>query len=167
MPVDDSEARAAAQAEMAADLPAAGEEVRVTVLRVFDDVETATRSTATETDAGATARELLDEAGVAVDTVERAGDPAAEILQAAEEIDADLLLLGGRKRSPLGSLLFGSVSQEVTIDAVRPVVITGGVREDEEPSHVCQSCGEEYFTSAEVEITTCRSCGGTKVEAVP
>lgn len=33
-----------------------------------------------------------------------------------------------------------------------------------DPSHVCRSCGEEYYTDADVEIGTCRSCGGVKVE---
>jgi len=37
---------------------------------------------------------------------------------------------------------------------------------DESPSHVCQSCGEEYFSDPEIEIDTCRSCGGIKVERV-
>lgn len=33
-----------------------------------------------------------------------------------------------------------------------------------EPSHVCASCGEEYFTNADANIATCRNCGGIKVE---
>jgi len=37
---------------------------------------------------------------------------------------------------------------------------------DEEPSHVCQSCGEAYYTDPEMEIGTCRECGGVKVEPV-
>ena len=35
----------------------------------------------------------------------------------------------------------------------------------ERPSHVCESCGEEYFTDPETEIRTCRHCGGIKVES--
>ena len=31
------------------------------------------------------------------------------------------------------------------------------------PSHVCQSCGEEYFTRPAMQISTCRNCGGIKV----
>ena len=45
----------------------------------------------------------------------------------------------------------------------------GGADEDEEdrePSHRCQSCGEEYFANPSTEIETCRQCGGVKVEAV-
>lgn len=35
-----------------------------------------------------------------------------------------------------------------------------------EPSHVCESCGEEYYTNPEMEIHSCRECGGVKVEPV-
>ncbi|WP_248517186.1 hypothetical protein [Salinarchaeum laminariae] len=35
---------------------------------------------------------------------------------------------------------------------------------DEPPTHVCQSCGEEYYSDPEMEIDTCRSCGGIKIE---
>lgn len=35
-----------------------------------------------------------------------------------------------------------------------------------DPSHVCQSCGEEYYTTPGMNIRTCRNCGGVKVEAM-
>jgi len=35
-----------------------------------------------------------------------------------------------------------------------------------EPSHVCQSCGTEYFEDPSMNIRTCRNCGGVKVEPV-
>ncbi|MFB6295946.1 MAG: hypothetical protein ABEH66_03775 [Halobacteriales archaeon] len=38
--------------------------------------------------------------------------------------------------------------------------------EDDEPSHRCESCGELYFTDPDVEITSCRGCGGTKIETL-
>jgi len=41
----------------------------------------------------------------------------------AEEINADSILLGVRKRSPVGKAIFGSVSQQVIIDTDRPVII--------------------------------------------
>lgn len=34
----------------------------------------------------------------------------------------------------------------------------------EPPSHVCQSCGEKYFTDPDVEIRECRACGGVRVD---
>ncbi|WP_436911894.1 hypothetical protein [Halosimplex marinum] len=35
-----------------------------------------------------------------------------------------------------------------------------------EPSHVCQSCGKEYFADPTMDINTCQNCGGIKVERV-
>jgi|GEM_PF-2431572 len=35
-----------------------------------------------------------------------------------------------------------------------------------EPSHVCQSCGKEYFENPSMNIRTCGNCGGVKVEPV-
>jgi ribosomal protein L37AE/L43A len=35
--------------------------------------------------------------------------------------------------------------------------------EAEEPSHVCESCGETYFTDPNAEIPECRACGGVRV----
>lgn len=35
---------------------------------------------------------------------------------------------------------------------------------DEPPTHRCESCGEEYYADPEMEIDTCRSCGGVKIE---
>jgi nucleotide-binding universal stress UspA family protein len=132
LPIDGSEERAAAQAEMAASLPRAADSVRATILRVFDDRKTAESTSVGQLTAGQAAQDALLDAGVAVDTETTYGDPAEEILRAAEAVDADLIVLGGRKRSPLGSLLFGSVSQAVTLDATRPVVVTGGVAERED-----------------------------------
>jgi len=166
MPVDASEKRAVAQTDAAKELPAAAEEVRVHLLYVFDDRESAENTAVTQTTGGAVAHERLRDAGIAVEPMGRHGAPAEEIIRAAGEIDADRILLGGRKRSPLGSLLFGSVTQEVMLDTTRPVVVTGGAETTEKPSHRCTSCGEEYFTSPSTEIDTCRNCGGAKVEAI-
>lgn len=50
------------------------------------------------------------------------GYPAQEILAYADRADADYVVLGGRKRSPVGKALLGSVAQEVVLEADRPVV---------------------------------------------
>jgi nucleotide-binding universal stress UspA family protein len=131
VPIDSSEERTAAQVEAVASLPDAAGSVEATLLYVFEDRETAESTSVTQLRTGGTAEQRLLDRGVAVETASRYGDPAEEILEVADEIDADLIVLGGRKRSPLGSLLFGSVSQAVTLDATRPVVVTGGIRESE------------------------------------
>lgn len=166
LPVDTAESRTSAQATTVVDLPNAAERVEATLLHVFDDADRAEDTSPVQTRAGKLAHDQLQTAGVSVDVMARHGDPSTEILTAAEEVDADMILMGGRKRSPLGSVLFGSVSQEVTLDATRPVVVTGDRRQRESPSHRCQSCGEKYHTDRDLDIPTCRDCGGTKVEPV-
>ncbi|MEF8883526.1 MAG: universal stress protein [Haloarculaceae archaeon] len=130
MPVDSNESRGTAQAEAVVDLPAASEEIRVTLLHVFDDEDREENTATKQIRGGNAARSRLEEAGVGARDVTRVGDPATEILAAAQETEADHIVLGGRKRSPLGSLLFGSVSQAVVLDSERPVTITGGKREE-------------------------------------
>jgi nucleotide-binding universal stress UspA family protein len=70
------------------------------------------------------AGDLLDEAGVEYEVTESSGDPADAIIDAADESDADLIIIGGRKRSPTGKALFGSVTQTVILNAGRPVMVT-------------------------------------------
>ncbi|WP_415379742.1 universal stress protein [Halosimplex sp. TS25] len=166
LPVDTAESRATAQVETAIELPNAGAEVEVVLLHVFSEADRAEKTSPIQLRAGERAHERLRDAGVAVEPMSRHGDPATEILEAAEEVGANMILLGGRKRSPLGSVLFGSVSQEVTLDADRPVVVTGDRRQQRTPSHRCRSCGEEYYTDHDLDIPSCRNCGGTKVEPV-
>ena len=67
---------------------------------------------------------LLDEADVAYDIRGRTTDSGAvgeEIVGLAEEGDADLVVVGGRKRSPTGKAVFGSTAQEVMLEAPCPV----------------------------------------------
>ena len=49
-------------------------------------------------------------------------DPAEELLNAADERDADFIVIGLRRRSPVGKLLLGSNAQRVLLDAACPVL---------------------------------------------
>lgn len=51
-----------------------------------------------------------------------AHDVAEAVLAVAHETDADLVVLGIRRRSPVGKLLMGSVAQRVLLDAECPVL---------------------------------------------
>ena len=56
---------------------------------------------------------LLREVGVSATSLERDGDPAAQILAAAKELPADMIVLGSHGRSAIGRLVLGSVSENV------------------------------------------------------
>ena len=57
-----------------------------------------------------------------VRTEGRVGEPAEEIRQFAEESDARFVVVGGRKRTPVGKAVFGSVTQSILLNAAAPVV---------------------------------------------
>ncbi len=49
-------------------------------------------------------------------------DPAEDLLRIAAEVDADLIVIGLRRRSPVGKLLLGSNAQRILLDAICPVL---------------------------------------------
>ena len=50
------------------------------------------------------------------------GDAADEVLRVAQENAASVIVIGLRKRSPVGKLLMGSSAQRILLDADRPVL---------------------------------------------
>ncbi|USZ68662.1 universal stress protein [Halorussus salilacus] len=124
--LDEDADRARRQSRAVADLPQAAREVRATLLHVFTDGEGAS---ATEVGAVRRASDVLNNAGVDVEVIERSGEPAATVLDVADRVDADCICVGGRRRSPAGKAIFGSVSQSVILQADRPVLVTGGFEE--------------------------------------
>ncbi|HET7736110.1 MAG TPA: universal stress protein [Nocardioidaceae bacterium] len=52
----------------------------------------------------------------------RGHDAADELLEAAHEHRADLIVIGVRRRSPLGKLIMGSTAQRVLLEALCPVL---------------------------------------------
>jgi nucleotide-binding universal stress UspA family protein len=71
-----------------------------------------------------TTRELakmLDEAGLNYEVRGGVGEHGKEIVKIATDVDADLVLVGGRKRSPAGKAVFGSTAQEVMLESPCPV----------------------------------------------
>lgn len=109
-------------------LPSDGTETEVTIVHVFQDNPSG--ASATQVASVREAEEVLEDAGVTVDVTESSGDPADAIIETADEADADLIVVGGRKRSPAGKALFGSVTQTVILNGGRPVMVTGGVRNE-------------------------------------
>jgi nucleotide-binding universal stress UspA family protein len=63
----------------------------------------------------------LSEAGVRHSVRGAVGDLADEFVETAERLNADRVVVGGRRRSPTGKAVFGSVAQEVMLSAPCPV----------------------------------------------
>jgi len=61
--------------------------------------------------------------GWAIDQRVVQGRPASVILTVADEVDADLVVLGSRGHGPIASMLLGSVSAEVADQARRSVLV--------------------------------------------
>lgn len=77
------------------------------------------------TDAASVARETADaiqDREVEVETRGQVGEPTKEILDEADRMDARYLVIGSRKRSPVGKAVFGSTTQSVLLNVDRPVV---------------------------------------------
>ena len=56
-------------------------------------------------------------------TVPKRDDPADDILDAVEHDDVLMVVLGIRRRTPIGKILLGSTSQRVAIESPVPVVL--------------------------------------------
>lgn len=71
-----------------------------------------------------TLEEKLDAAGLehVLQHAIRGRDAAEEILAAAAEHRAELIVLGLRRRTPVGKLIMGSTAQRVLLDALCPVL---------------------------------------------
>lgn len=73
------------------------------------------------------ASDLASEAAMGVtdqyEAIGRRGNPAEEIVAHADDTDASYIVIGGKRRSPAGKALFGSVTQSVLLDTDRPVLV--------------------------------------------
>ncbi|MHC3439897.1 universal stress protein [Natrialbaceae archaeon A-gly3] len=67
--------------------------------------------------------ERFDEHGIAYELRDKQAEPAAFVLKTADGIDADLICVGGRTRSPVGKVIFGSVAQQIILGSDRPVLV--------------------------------------------
>ena len=57
-------------------------------------------------------------------------EPAEDLIAVAEEVAADVIVIGLRRRSPVGKLILGSNAQRILLDAPCPVL---AVKAQEEP----------------------------------
>ena len=76
-----------------------------------------------------TIRELarqFDDADVDVEIRGAVGDHGEAIVELATDVDADRVVVGGRRRTPTGKAVFGSTAQEVLLSAPAPVTFVRG-----------------------------------------
>lgn len=69
-------------------------------------------------------KDELRHSGVAneVRQLVRGMDPAEDLVNVATEVNAELIVIGLRRRSPVGKLILGSNAQRVLLDAPCPVL---------------------------------------------
>lgn len=132
VPVDYNEERAVAAAKTVSSFPNAEEMVHATILSVEEEVEYRNDSVVKSEDwydvddfpaSVKKAIEVLEDAGITIEKRREHGDPATHIVEIATEIDADRIVMAGRKRSPTGKALFGSVTQSVILNSPIPVTV--------------------------------------------
>lgn len=129
VPVDDDLDRSMRQATYVTDLPGTPDEKSVVITHVLNRVQEDAPAEIRQPERVKTVkhvREFLAEKGYDVSVVAASAPPTEGIQELADEEDVDVIVMGGRKRSPAGKALFGSVTQSVLLNTDRPVVITGG-----------------------------------------
>jgi nucleotide-binding universal stress UspA family protein len=69
-------------------------------------------------------REILEASGVehTLRQLVRGMDPAEDLVNVSQEVDAEMIVIGLRRRSPVGKLILGSNAQRVLLDAPCPVL---------------------------------------------
>lgn len=133
LPVGSDPEEASRTAEHLISVPIPAEEFHVTILNVFrefDGVEGDVRVSSEELydeselpQSVTSVVEFLESNDVSTEVARRHGDPADEIATFARENSCDLIVVGGRKQSPVGKMIFGSVAQEVLLQADQPVTV--------------------------------------------
>jgi nucleotide-binding universal stress UspA family protein len=69
-------------------------------------------------------RSELDQAGISheVRQLVRGLEPAEDLIAVAQEVSADVIVIGLRRRSPVGKLILGSNAQRILLEAPCPVL---------------------------------------------
>ncbi len=118
--LDNSDEQARKQAEEITAMPMNADDHEILILHVF--TENPDGIAAPQVSSVRTAVETFEDHGIEPEILGTSGEPEREIRRVANDNNVDLISLGGRKRSPTGKAIFGSVTQEVILEADQPVV---------------------------------------------
>jgi hypothetical protein len=121
MGVDESKERALEQAQDVVSLPGT-DEIAAEIVHGF--AENPEGTTIQQVPAVREVKDVLESEDIEVTLREGSGDPASEIVRIADELDADMINVAGRKRTPTGKVIFGSVTQAVILHTDRPVLVS-------------------------------------------
>lgn len=131
--LDADEQRAKKATEAVRSLPGSPDDLDVTILNVLEEFDVSDGQSRVRSedffdesdfpDSVVLAGELLEAEGISAAARREHGDPAETIVSIADEIDADVIAIAGRKRTPAGKVLFGSVAQAVMLSADQPVLV--------------------------------------------
>jgi nucleotide-binding universal stress UspA family protein len=132
LPVDSDDVRATSAAQSVMELPGESKDIEVIILNVFEEFETTGEGPKISSDelydqteppkSVRTTKKLLEDQSISVSVKRKHGSPSQTIIKFANEIDADLIALTTRKRSPTGKVIFGSVTQAVLLSSDIPVL---------------------------------------------
>lgn len=111
--------RALTKARAIVALPGPFEELAVTVVHASDDPQGAKSPVVNST------IEFFEERGVKTTVVTVQADPSTALLDTATEREADLVCVGGRRRSPAGKVQLRRGAQAVILNTDRPVLVAG------------------------------------------
>ena len=138
VPIDENEDRAESQIETLRGLADAIDSLKVDLLHVYEEIDSPADEAGSHyinavnrnivdlqglPDTVEEVRDALQEMGATTEVHDVRGDPGIAITELAEEYDVDTIVLGTRKRTPVGKVLFGSVAQSVILESDRPVMV--------------------------------------------
>ena len=129
LPVDENLDRAEKQANYITELPCASDQIEVVVAHTMTGEEREVPDAMQRVDRCQSvrrAKEMLEDAGVAVDTRELSSPPDEGILSFVQNSEVDEIVMGGRKRSATEKALLGSTTQTILLNVSIPVTATGG-----------------------------------------
>lgn len=124
--IDANEDRTREQTEYVRSQPMDRDEVEVKVVHVDEaDYEGAPPRDFEDIQSATTAVERISDAGFRCEGEKHEGLVAQTIIEAAEEFDADEIVMAGRKRSGVAKVIMGSVTRDVLRSTDRAVVVVG------------------------------------------